>query len=405
MPELSEAASSCKKSMHSTQKKFNVSATCDSLGQDFKASMTCAYSGGVEDFSDRKLPVRDLTNMMLSTFNKGSGSKLDSSIALTTSSTSEGIAYRSANLNMLNYNPKNHFPKLLQNYKDSFIDYKAKAALEVTNNVSLQSKVMARDNKPSLKQKITNIVGTCKEKVQGCKPESMNERRMSKSRVAGLTKAYNKQEQEQEIKMFECEEVITFPAAGPSLQSNDGNPLFMNPLTFYCDESLEDTLNLGGGKLAQQKQQQEEPVSKRQSMNVKPVVEIKPVKKTLSLEEEIQLWAKNSTKEANNSSDMYEQMLVNECNTLPDAYYLDKQSEINWLMRAILIDWMIEVAEEFCMKRYTLYTAINYVDRYLSIVPNVKKGQLQLLGTTSLMIAYKMEVREELLNIKSNFLK
>jgi len=277
----------------------------------------------------------------------------------------------------------------LQNYKDSFIDYKARAALEVTNNTSLQSKVMARDNKPSLKQKITNIVGTCKDKIiKECKPD---ERRMSKSKAAGLTKAYNKQEQEQEIKMFECEEVIAFPAAGPSLNSNDGNPLFMNPLTFYCDESLEGTLNLGSGKIAPHKP--EEPVSKRQSMIVKPVVETKPVKKTLTIEEEIQLWAKTASKETVfSSNDMYEQMLVNEVNTLPDAYYLDKQSEINWLMRAILIDWMIEVAEEFCMKRYTLYTAINYVDRYLSIVPNVKKGQLQLLGTTSLMIAYKMEV-------------
>lgn len=35
-------------------------------------------------------------------------------------------------------------------------------------------------------------------------------------------------------------------------------------------------------------------------------------------------------------------------------------------MRAILIDWMMEVSSEFHLKRETFYLSTYYVDRYLS---------------------------------------
>jgi len=34
-------------------------------------------------------------------------------------------------------------------------------------------------------------------------------------------------------------------------------------------------------------------------------------------------------------------------------------------MREILIDWLMEVSEEFMIKRDTLYVAVNFTDRYL----------------------------------------
>jgi hypothetical protein len=61
------------------------------------------------------------------------------------------------------------------------------------------------------------------------------------------------------------------------------------------------------------------------------------------------------------------------------------------MMRAILIDWMMEVCSEFFLKRDTLYQAINFVDRYLSVVPDVPKIDLQLLGVSSMFVACKME--------------
>lgn len=35
-------------------------------------------------------------------------------------------------------------------------------------------------------------------------------------------------------------------------------------------------------------------------------------------------------------------------------------------MREILIDWMMEVCEEFMLKRDTLFIAVDYIDRYLT---------------------------------------
>lgn len=59
-------------------------------------------------------------------------------------------------------------------------------------------------------------------------------------------------------------------------------------------------------------------------------------------------------------------------------------------MRSILVDWLVEVAEEFQLHLDTLYLAIAYTDRYLSRV-SVPRSKLQLVGTTSLYIAAKFE--------------
>ncbi len=60
-------------------------------------------------------------------------------------------------------------------------------------------------------------------------------------------------------------------------------------------------------------------------------------------------------------------------------------------MRAILLDWMMEVCMEFALTRETFHYAINYTDRYLSTVPKVSKLEYQLIGVTSMYIASKME--------------
>ena len=91
--------------------------------------------------------------------------------------------------------------------------------------------------------------------------------------------------------------------------------------------------------------------------------------------------------------DIFHNMIANEQDYSPDPFYFKlKQRELNNLMRSILVDWMIDVSSEFFLKRETFHTALNYVDRYLSIVPNIKKWDLQLLGLTSLFVASKMEV-------------
>ncbi|GFP91421.1 cyclin-a1-1 [Phtheirospermum japonicum] len=66
------------------------------------------------------------------------------------------------------------------------------------------------------------------------------------------------------------------------------------------------------------------------------------------------------------------------------------QKDINASMRAILIDWLVEVAEEYRLVPDTLYLTVNYIYRYIS--GNLMDRQrLQLLGVACMMIASKYE--------------
>jgi len=70
--------------------------------------------------------------------------------------------------------------------------------------------------------------------------------------------------------------------------------------------------------------------------------------------------------------------------------YMNEQNEINEQMRAILIDWIIEVHLQFNLKQETLYMAISIIDTYLSFNLITRKN-LQLLGITSLFISCKSQ--------------
>ncbi|XP_070710828.1 G2/mitotic-specific cyclin-B3 [Pempheris klunzingeri] len=72
--------------------------------------------------------------------------------------------------------------------------------------------------------------------------------------------------------------------------------------------------------------------------------------------------------------------------------YMSKQSSLNTEMRAILIDWLVEVQENFELYHETLYLAVKLTDHYLSQTP-VHREMLQLVGSTTMLIASKFEER------------
>lgn len=74
----------------------------------------------------------------------------------------------------------------------------------------------------------------------------------------------------------------------------------------------------------------------------------------------------------------------------PKSNYMKKQQDINSSMRSILVDWLVEVSEEYKLNTETLYLAANYTDRFLSQM-SVLRGKLQLVGTASMYIASKYE--------------
>jgi G2/mitotic-specific cyclin 3/4 len=74
----------------------------------------------------------------------------------------------------------------------------------------------------------------------------------------------------------------------------------------------------------------------------------------------------------------------------PNEHYMDNQNEIQWSMRSVLMDWMIQVHTRFGLLPETLFLAVNYIDRFLSCKV-VSLGKLQLAGATALFVAAKYE--------------
>ena len=88
--------------------------------------------------------------------------------------------------------------------------------------------------------------------------------------------------------------------------------------------------------------------------------------------------------------DIFENILIEEKNSKLkiNPSYFEFQSDINSKMRAILIDWLIDVHLKFNFKQETLYIAIYIIDTYLSI-EKIERSNFQLLGVASLFIACK----------------
>lgn len=72
--------------------------------------------------------------------------------------------------------------------------------------------------------------------------------------------------------------------------------------------------------------------------------------------------------------------------------YFAKQKQITADMRSVLVDWMVEVQENFELNHETLYLAVKLVDLYLQ-KKTVTREILQLIGATALLVAAKFDER------------
>ena len=75
---------------------------------------------------------------------------------------------------------------------------------------------------------------------------------------------------------------------------------------------------------------------------------------------------------------------------LPKENYMANQKDINHRMRAILIDWLIDVHIKYKMVPQTIYISVNLIDRFLS-ENKTNRDKLQLVGVASMFIASKYE--------------
>ncbi|XP_024238924.1 cyclin-A2 [Oncorhynchus tshawytscha] len=90
------------------------------------------------------------------------------------------------------------------------------------------------------------------------------------------------------------------------------------------------------------------------------------------------------------ASEIHAHLREMEVKSRPKAGYMKKQPDITYSMRAILVDWLVEVGEEYKLQNETLYLAVNYIDRFLSSM-SVLRGKLQLVGTAAMLLASKFE--------------
>lgn len=80
-------------------------------------------------------------------------------------------------------------------------------------------------------------------------------------------------------------------------------------------------------------------------------------------------------------------MIQIEVKNRPLCGYMEKvQNCISAHMREVLVDWLVEVAEEYKFVSDTLYLTVLHVDRYLSSY-TISKNKLQLLGVACMFIA------------------
>ena len=90
------------------------------------------------------------------------------------------------------------------------------------------------------------------------------------------------------------------------------------------------------------------------------------------------------------TDEIYAYLRVNETRSMVDPDYMSGQDDINAKMRVILMDWLIEVHLKFKLRQETIYLCFQLIDRFLEN-NTVRRGKLQLVGVTGLMLASKYE--------------
>ncbi|KAI4280407.1 MAG: hypothetical protein L6R38_004502 [Xanthoria sp. 2 TBL-2021] len=88
--------------------------------------------------------------------------------------------------------------------------------------------------------------------------------------------------------------------------------------------------------------------------------------------------------------EIFDYLKVLEVATMPNPDYMDHQDHLEWHLRGVLVDWLIEVHARFHLLPETIFLAINIIDRFLS-TRVVELEKLQLVGITAMFIASKYE--------------
>jgi len=88
--------------------------------------------------------------------------------------------------------------------------------------------------------------------------------------------------------------------------------------------------------------------------------------------------------------DIYDHLREKEKQDAINPRYIAKQEDINEKMRAVLVDWIVEVHRTFKLVSETLFLTINILDRFLEST-TIPRDKLQLVGVTCMLLASKYQ--------------
>jgi Cyclin, N-terminal domain/Cyclin, C-terminal domain len=107
-------------------------------------------------------------------------------------------------------------------------------------------------------------------------------------------------------------------------------------------------------------------------------------------QEDVDDEAMDPTMVAEYADEIFAHLRELELKMLPNPFYMEDQTELQWSMRAVLMDWLVQVHGRCNLLPETLFICANFVDRFLS-GKIVSLGKLQLVGATALFLAAKKE--------------
>ncbi|XP_066990889.1 G2/mitotic-specific cyclin-B [Anabrus simplex] len=90
------------------------------------------------------------------------------------------------------------------------------------------------------------------------------------------------------------------------------------------------------------------------------------------------------------ASDIYSYLRTMEAKFPIRENYLDGQ-KLTGKMRAMLVDWLVEVHLQFQMMHETLYLTVTNLDRFMQTVPDIHRKKFQLVGVAAMFVASKYE--------------
>ncbi|CAE7444052.1 unnamed protein product [Symbiodinium natans] len=122
----------------------------------------------------------------------------------------------------------------------------------------------------------------------------------------------------------------------------------------------------------------------------KPEPEQSPVAMEVSNPEAVAKAHQRSQSAAEYVPQIMDRLFEEEAACLPRPCYMESQQDINGKMRAILIDWLVEVHMKYRLRAETLFLAVNLIDRHMSALP-VLRRRLQLVGVVGMFVAAKFE--------------